>query len=97
MKKPTKLLNIRETMMIQSKCYKNEFASNLICSLDCTYGYYRNSLSFEFRSINLREKNAQKDESPSKEKDGKVKAMFTSSGHGSFPDSDGPYLALFKA
>ncbi|CAG8762645.1 3338_t:CDS:2, partial [Rhizophagus irregularis] len=42
-------------------------------------------------------KNAQKDESPSKEKDGKVKAMFTSSGHGSFPDSDGPYLALFKA
>ncbi|EXX58630.1 uncharacterized protein OCT59_008578 [Rhizophagus irregularis] len=38
----------------------------------------------------IKRKNAQKDESPSKEKDGKVKAMFTSSGHGSFPDSDGP-------
>ncbi|POG56643.1 hypothetical protein GLOIN_2v1739124 [Rhizophagus irregularis DAOM 181602=DAOM 197198] len=31
----------------------------------------------------IKRKNAQKDESPSKEKDGKVKAMFTSSGHGS--------------
>ncbi|CAB4398037.1 unnamed protein product [Rhizophagus irregularis] len=37
----------------------------------------------------IKRKNAQKDESPSKEKDGKVKAMFTSPGHGSFPDSDG--------
>ncbi|POG70730.1 hypothetical protein GLOIN_2v1775603 [Rhizophagus irregularis DAOM 181602=DAOM 197198] len=38
----------------------------------------------------IKRKNAQKDESPSKEKDGKVKAMFTSPGHGSFPDGDGP-------
>ncbi|GET60502.1 hypothetical protein GLOIN_2v69068 [Rhizophagus irregularis DAOM 181602=DAOM 197198] len=42
----------KEIKNIQSKHYKNEFASNLLCSLDCAYGYYRNSLSFEFRSIN---------------------------------------------
>ncbi|PKY28526.1 hypothetical protein RhiirB3_444728 [Rhizophagus irregularis] len=58
--------------------------------------YWRVYVSFlrEASPLNLdqliKRKNAQKDESPSKEKDGKVKAMFTSPGHGSFPDGDGP-------
>ncbi|RGB25764.1 hypothetical protein C1646_771294 [Rhizophagus diaphanus] len=38
----------------------------------------------------IKRKNAQKDESPSKEKEGKVKVMFTSPGDGTIRGGDGP-------